>query len=260
MREQGIFGKVTPDRAAQQVVHHIEVLVLEGVLRNGDKLPGERDLAFEMNVSRPVLRDALNILETKGIIEKRHGQGSVVADVIGSVFSPPIEGLMREYPRTRVDFVEYRRGVEGWAASLAAQRAGEEDILILKDVFSRMEGAHQQENVEEEAKLDIEFHITVADCSHNIILIHSLRSCYQLLSDNVFLNRSLIYDFPHARCELFELHRVIFEAIIAHDATAARAASDAHMDYIDEMMQDVDREALWRNNAALRMRNLERCS
>ena len=252
MNEQQVFGKVTTDRAAQQVVHRIEVLVLEGVLRNGDKLPGERDLALEMNVSRPILRDALKILETKGILETRHGQGTVVADVIGSLFSPPIENLMRDYPRTRVDYVEFRRELEAWAASLAAVRASEDDILILKDVFSRMEEAHGQKDVEAEARLDLEFHITIADCAHNIILIHSLRSCYQLLSDNVLLNRERIYDFAGARDELFEQHRVIFNAIVAHDAAAASAAARDHMIYIESTMQDIDRKELWQKNAALR--------
>lgn len=252
MSDKHIFGKVTSDKTAQQVVHRIEVLVLEGVLRNGDKLPSERDLACEMNVSRPILREALKMLEAKGILVTRHGQGTVVADVIGSIFSEPIERLMRQYPRTRVDYVEFRREVEAWAAFLAAERATQDDILILKDVFSSMEEAHYKQIVEEEARLDLEFHITIADCAHNIILIHSLRSCYQLLSDNVLLNRGRIYNFPGARDKMLEQHRAILDAIIAHDASAARAAARDHLIYIESTMNTVDRTELWQENSALR--------
>lgn len=66
MSEHKIFGKIAPERAAMHVVQRIEILVLEGVLRNGQRLPSERDLAIEMDVSRPVVREALKILESKG--------------------------------------------------------------------------------------------------------------------------------------------------------------------------------------------------
>lgn len=252
MGDEQIFGKVAPERAAQQVMRRIEVLVLEGVLRNGDRLPGERDLALEMDVSRPVLREALKQLEAKGILETRHGQGTVVADVTGSIFSQPIIEAMRDYPRARVDYVEFRRELESAAAALAAERATADDIGILKDIFARMEKAHGEHSVENEVRYDHEFHMAIADCTHNIIFIHSLRSCYRLLSDRVFMNRARIYDFPGAREKLLEQHTDIMRAIVDHDRDAARKAAGDHMLYVESTMQNVDRSGLWRENSSLR--------
>lgn len=254
MSKQDIFGKITAERAAHQVVRRIEVLVLEGVLRNGDRLPSERDLASEMNVSRPILREALKILESKGILETRHGQGTVIADVVGSIFSQPVEALMRSYPRTKSDYVEFRCEMEAWAAALAAERATDDDLIMLKAVFAQMKDAHERRAVEEESRLDLEFHMTIADCAHNIILIHSLRSCYQLLSDNVFLNRARIYDIAGARDKLLGQHHAIMDAIVARDVTGAREAALAHMLYVASTMEDADRIVLRQENAALRLK------
>ncbi|MBA4783177.1 MAG: FCD domain-containing protein [Rhizobiales bacterium] len=247
-----VFGKITQARAAEQVARRIEVLVLEGVLHSGERLPGERELARVMDVSRPILREALRELEIKGILETRHGQGTVVADIVGSLFSQPIESLIQEYPRTRVDFVEFRSEVEGWAAALAAERATRDDISLLDEVFTRMEEAHTLADVAREAACDLDFHMMIADCAHNIILIHTLRSCYHLLSDNVLLNRARIYAFPGARERLLDQHRAIRDAIIARNQGAARAAAQTHMRYVETTMKNVDRENLWQENAALR--------
>lgn len=258
MTDVKIFGAITPSRAAEEVVRRIEVLVLEGVLRNGDRLPSERDLASEMDVSRPVLRDALKHLETRKILETRHGHGTVVADVVGSIFSKPVEDLMRDYPRTSVDYVEFRRELEGWAAALAAERATDDDRAILSAICERMEIAHREQDVKREGEIDLEFHLTIADCAHNIILIHSLRSCYRLLADNVLLNRSMIYDLPGAREKFLEQHRAIFDSIMARDKQAARAAAHAHMAYVESTMKVVDRLDLWQKNAELRRKRHER--
>ncbi|TYK94049.1 FadR family transcriptional regulator, partial [Streptococcus pyogenes] len=77
-----IFSRIDHSRTADEVVGQIEALILEGVLRPGDRLPGERDLARQFEVSRPILRDALKALEMRGLLTTRHGGGTHVADVI----------------------------------------------------------------------------------------------------------------------------------------------------------------------------------
>ena len=79
-----IFSRIEHSRTADEVVQQIESLILEGVLRVGDRLPGERELARQFDVSRPILRDALKVLEARGLLVTRHGGGTYVADVIGA--------------------------------------------------------------------------------------------------------------------------------------------------------------------------------
>jgi GntR family transcriptional repressor for pyruvate dehydrogenase complex len=80
-----IFARIEHSRTADEVVHQIEILVLEGILRVGDRLPGERELAKQFDVSRPILREALKVLESRGLLNTQHGGGTFVADVIGQV-------------------------------------------------------------------------------------------------------------------------------------------------------------------------------
>lgn len=138
----GYFKRIDQSRTADGICAQIETLVLEGVLRVGDKLPGERELARRFDVSRPVLREALKELESRGLLVTRHGGGTFVADVIGDVFSPAMLELIARHPKATQDYLEYRREVEGIAAAYAAERATDHDKALLTDIMTRMETAH----------------------------------------------------------------------------------------------------------------------
>ena len=97
--DETLFSGVSHSRTADEVVQQIELLILDGVLRDGDRLPGERELAQSLEVSRPILRDALKELENRGLLVSHHGGGTFVADIIGQVFSQPITDLISRHAR-----------------------------------------------------------------------------------------------------------------------------------------------------------------
>lgn len=198
------------------------MLILEGVVRPGDRLPGERELARQFDVSRPIVRDALKALEARGLVTTRPGGGTHVADVIGQVFAPPVMELIARNRKAAADYLEYRREVEGVAAELAARRATAEDRALLAGIMRRMEEARARGDFEEEAAIDVEFHSTIGECAHNIVLLHTLRSCYRLLADGVFLSRALIYRAAEAQDVLLAQHRAIHDAIAAGDPANRR--------------------------------------
>lgn len=253
MSEQ-IFDSVAHGRTADDVVSQIELLVLDGILRVGDRLPGERELARRLEVSRPILREALKLLEERGLIAARHGGGTYVADIVGTVFTQPMAELVAKHRKATVDYMEYRREIEGIAAEWAALRATEEDHALLSGILAAMEEAHGRENFEEEARLDIEFHNAVGDCAHNVILLHTLRSCYRLLADGVFFNRTMIYALPGVRADLLSQHRAIHDAVLAGDGIAARKAARAHIDYVEAAIDKAERSSGWQRVARLRLR------
>jgi GntR family transcriptional repressor for pyruvate dehydrogenase complex len=80
----------------------------------------------------------------------------------------------------------------------------------------------------------VEFHNAIGEAAHNIVLLHSLRSCYQLLKQDVFINRKLIFDLPEGHHQVMQQHLDILNAIIARDPHLARAAAEKHIDYIAE--------------------------
>ena len=87
------FEKITAGKLSQAVTHQIEELILRGILRPGERLPSERELAERMGVSRPSLREAIADLQEKGLLSSRAGAGIFVADVLGNAFSPALVSL-----------------------------------------------------------------------------------------------------------------------------------------------------------------------
>ncbi len=248
-----VFRPIQHSRSAEEVAHQIEGLVLEGVLRVGDRLPGERELAIETGVSRPIVREAIKHLEDRGILESRHGGGTYVADVIGTVFSPQITALLASHSRATLDYLEYRREVEAIAARLAATRATQADRELLTETIARMEAAHEAADFEAEAKADIEFHSLIGEMAHNLVLLHTLRSCYKLLSEGIFQNRTRLYQTPDGRLKLLDQHRAIHDAIVAGDGPGAEAAARAHISHIIEATLELERRADRERVAGLRL-------
>ncbi len=247
-----IFSQVSHVRTADEICAQIETLVLEGVLRVGDKLPGERDLAQQFSVSRPIVREALKVLDERGLLTTRHGGGTYVADVIGDVFSKTMLELIANHPKATSDYLEYRREVEAIAADYAARRATEDDKALLTTIMHRMEAAHSKDDYREEAALDVEFHQAVCECAHNVILLHTLRSCYRLLSNGAFFSRSLVYGFPGARDKLLAQHRRVYEAIMAGDPPGARAAAEAHIVFVETCKREAEKVNAWETVSRLR--------
>jgi len=233
-----IFSRIQTSRTADDVVHQIESLILEGVLRGGDRLPGERELARQFDISRPILRDALKRLENAGLLTSRHGGGTFVADVIGQVFSAPVVKLFGDHRKAKADYLEYRREIEGIAAEFAALRATPADKALLKEIIVAMETAHGAGDFDTEARLDVDFHNAIGEAAHNIVLLHTLRSCYQLLKDGVFYNRSLIYNYPGVADMFLSQHRAIYDAVIAGNPQAAREAVHKHIRFVEQATND----------------------
>ncbi|QFT33782.1 Pyruvate dehydrogenase complex repressor [Labrenzia sp. THAF82] len=227
-----MFQPVDHQKTADAVVAQIEDLILKGVLSSGDRLPAERDLAEQLGVSRPILRDALKKLEERQLIEARRGGGTFVCDLIGPIFSDAIVQLIARHPSAISDYFEFRRSIEGQASAQAAMRAAPSDIARLDDIVAKMETAHEAEDLKSEALLDVAFHHAVGEAAHNVVMLHTLRSCYRLLENGVFYNRGRLYHLPNARVELLNQHCAIAKAIRENDPTGARRAAEEHIDYV----------------------------
>ncbi|MEP1209125.1 MAG: FCD domain-containing protein [Rhizobiaceae bacterium] len=248
-----IYSQVEHDRTAKEIERQIESLILEGILRSGDKLPGERELSKSFSVSRPIVREALSALEERKLLIAKHGGGTYVADVIGTVFAAPVVKLIGSNAKAKSDYLEYRREVEGITAAMAAQRATEADKALLDRIMEEMQQAHKADDPQWEARMDVEFHSAIGECAHNIILLHTLRSCYRLLSDDVFYNREKIYGGPGARDKLLEQHRSIFDCVMGGDADAACQAAQDHIRYVEQATREVEQKVDWNAISQLRL-------
>ncbi|NNU79561.1 FCD domain-containing protein [Halovulum dunhuangense] len=246
------FHKIEPERIASAIRRQIESLILRGVLRPGARLPAERDLAAQLSVSRPSLREALAELEQAGLIVTRPGAGAYVADVLGSAFAPPLVRLFSTHSEALFDYIAFRRDLEGLAAARAAREASDTDLSIITAIFQRMEAAHARRAAREEAALDADFHMAIVEASHNVVMLHMMRSMFEMLREGVFYNRQTMFAMRTTRSELLQQHRAIHDAVTGRDPAAARAAVEAHMDFVESATREQIRIARNEDTAQLR--------
>lgn len=246
------FERVTPEKLSSAVTRQIEKLILRGILRPGERLPSERELAERLGVSRPSLREAVAELQDKGLLSTRAGAGIFVADVLGSAFSPALIRLFAGHDEAVFDYIAFRRDMEGLAAERAARLASDTDLKVIQTVFDKMEAAHDKSNPKDEARLDAEFHIGIIEASHNVVMLHMMRSMYQLLQEGVFYNRQVMFKQHTTRGALLDQHRQINTALQARNATGARDAVIAHMNYVEKAL--TDQQKADRNEAIARQR------
>lgn len=232
------FLKVTPEKLSNSVARQIEQLILRGILRPGERLPSERDLAEKMDVSRPSLREAIADMAERGLLVSRAGSGVFVAEVLGSAFSPALTQLFSTHDEAVFDYISFRRDMEGLAAERAAVFGSQTDLKLIAAIFGKMELAHAKRDPSDEAQLDAEFHMAIIEASHNVIMLHMLRSMFDLLRQGVFYNRQIMFKNRMTRDQLLDQHRAINAAIQARDPAAAREAIRAHMAYVEQAFHD----------------------
>jgi GntR family transcriptional repressor for pyruvate dehydrogenase complex len=246
------FTKVQPEKLSQSVVRQIELLILRGILRPGERLPSERDLAEKLGVSRPSLREALADLQSRGLLISRAGAGVYVAEVLGSAFSPALVQLFASHDEAVFDYIAFRRDMEGLAAERAAKLGSDTDLRVIGTIFAKMEAAHTKRNPTDEAELDAQFHMAIIEASHNVVMLHMMRSMYELLREGVFYNRQIMFRQRTHRETLLDQHRAINIALQARDPDAAREAVAAHLDHIEGALRAERRAAA--NEAVARQR------
>ena len=133
------FRPVQPEKLSSAVIRQIEQLILRGVLRPGERLPPERDLAERLGVSRPSPREAIGHFQDTGLLATRPGAGVFVADVLGSAFAPALTELFARHEEAVFDYLSFRRDMEGLAAERAARLASDTDLAVVNTVFDKME-------------------------------------------------------------------------------------------------------------------------
>jgi len=246
------FQPVHMEKLSQGVIRQIELLILRGLLRPGERLPSERELAERMGVSRPSLREAIAELQERGLLVTKAGAGVFVANMLGSAFSDALIQLFANHEEAVFDYVSFRRDLEGMAAERAARFGSDTDLKVIDTVFRKMEAAHSKRNPSDEAGLDAEFHLAIIEASHNIVMLHMMRAMFELLRAGVFYNRQQMFKQRATRDQLLEQHRAINDAIQVRDPNEARRAAEAHMTFVENSLSDLRKAQ--RNEEIARLR------
>lgn len=227
------FDPVGHDSLADAVVSQIEAMIVDGILKEGRKLPAERELAEAMNVSRPKLREALKSLEAAGLVTVRHGEGTFIATLTGRAISPALMALYTRHNRAFYDYMEYRREQEAFACRLAAQRATQSDKDRLRDIQKTLQEAWDNDDADASGEADLALHAAVVDASQNTTLIHMMASIYDLTRQGVFYNRDFLRATAQSGEMIMAQHIEIIDAITAGDPDRADRAARDHLDFVE---------------------------
>ena len=229
-------------KLSDSIVSQIEQLILEGTLKPGDGLPPEREFAEQLQVSRPSLREALLKLEARGLVSARRGGGYSVADVTATTLTDPLVHLLQRHPPAAYDVLELRHGLEEIAAYLAATRANAHDRTEIKRRYTDLVDAdklNQDELMGSDA--DLEFHLAIADASHNVALVHVMRGLVNLLRTSTLRFRERIVSLHDGSTQLLQdQHRAIYESVMNGDSAAARDAAHLHLSFIEATLRAAD--------------------
>jgi GntR family transcriptional repressor for pyruvate dehydrogenase complex len=251
------YETINPPKVSDAIVDQIEQLILEGVLKPGERLLPERELAQQLNVSRPSLREAITTLKSRGLLQSRRGGGNFVVDVIAPALTDPLVELLKHHPKAMFDVLELRHALEEVAAYFAALRATDADREILRCRFAALEEIQQgTREPQHDAVVDANFHLAIADASHNVALIHVMRGLFNLLLGNICRSLERLYTRESSYTLVHSQHQAILKAVLERDPEAARQAAHVHLTFVETTLRELDEEAARQARSQRRLQSL----
>jgi len=224
------FQAVRKGRRYEQVAEQIQRLVVKQVLKPGDHLPSERELAAKFGVSRSSIRDAIRTLEVIGILEPRQGHGTVVRELSTDSLVVPLASALIHKRHLVLELLDVRRMIEPALAARAATNATQAEIARLEEILRRQ--GEKMRRGEDTVEEDSEFHYTIALAARNTVVLHVLDVLMDLLRES----RERFLQLSGRRERSYADHRRILRAIKRRDAAAAATASRVHLSGIQKIL------------------------
>ncbi|RMF18117.1 MAG: pyruvate dehydrogenase complex transcriptional repressor PdhR [Gammaproteobacteria bacterium] len=248
---------VKQPKLSDVITDSIEQMILEGSLKPGQRLPPERELAAQFEVSRPSVREAIQKLEAKGLVVRRQGGGNFVAANLGSSFTEPLFELINAHPESQYDLLEFRHALEGVSAYYAALRGTDADREIIVKRYNDWLHFHEVKDSENEARADAEFHLSIAEAAHNVVLLHTMRALFTLLKQHIVSNLHFLYKEEALKRRIKEQHRQLMEAVVARDPERARQAAHEHLAFVEEVLLEKGKAETRNDRSLRRLQNLD---
>lgn len=226
------FKPIKPKKVSSQIADQIRESILAGDFSPGDKLPPERELAEMFGVSRPSVREALNILASAGLVMSYQGGGTVVLSLVDSGQSNALSELIRTQQDRALEVIEVRKCMESWTAYYAAQRALPDDLRRLDEILQGMEKNLAGQLPSED--LDANLHIIIARSTHNIVWLHLMQSLFDAMKEFQRGVWRAVYLTAEDHNLLFQHHSAIVDAIRNRNAEGARDQMMHHLTFAEQ--------------------------
>lgn len=227
------YALITPrpeaERVSDRVAEQLLEMIANGTVAPGERLPGERQLAQQMGVSRVSVRAALQTLKTRGLLSAVQGGGTRVMAISGQVDCALVQLTRLNYDNLH-DLMQMRVGMEEWTARQAAQNAQPEHIAEMDDsltVMARINTRPAQKNAE-----DMRFHLAVAKASGSAVYMHMISVLRDILEQSLTTHRIELYASTEDELVLLEQHRAIARAIANRAPDDAARAMRRHLEWV----------------------------
>ena len=227
------FAPIERRKVYEQVSERLSAQI-GTTLQPGDALPSERELAERYGVGRSSVREALRMLESRGLIESR-GSGTFVIAPWRNPFQEPLSLVVAGEDVDRTQLFEVRRMLEAEAAALAAKRRSLGDLELMHEATDEMAAAI--DSAEAYVAADIRYHLVIAEATGNRLLLHLMQAIRERLTEMF----GTVFKFPGGPERSIAQHRLITQAIAAEDAERARQAMTEHILRVEQELAQLDR-------------------
>ena len=220
-------------RIPEEIVSQVLQLVREGAIKPGDRLPPERELAQQLNVSRASVREAMRLMDIQGLVKIRPGSGTFITEDTVEVIVQAFSSLLSGPTSAASDIFEMRLILEPQIVSLAAERASDADIRRMEEILEQQ--AADITNGGTGVEFDSEFHFAIAQATKNSALI----AVTQAMSDLLSQSRDSTLLSPERSNQSLQSHRRILETIKNRQSKAAEETMHQHIADIDRRVHNL---------------------
>jgi len=226
-----MFTPVKNQKVYKVVIEQIKNMIKTGQLKKGDKLPPERELVEQLQVSRTSIREALRSLEILGLIESRQGEGNFIRKSFNQSLLEPLSIMFMLQESSPKEVLELRRVIETETASLAAKNINEEKLNELYEIIKIFKNTTDEKlNTE----LDQKFHSKITEASENFLLINILNTISSIIDSFISDARFRIMENMDNRETLIQQHEAVYKALYQHDSNSASEKMKKHLEFINK--------------------------
>lgn len=223
--------RAKPRLLSDQVAARIMTMIADGNLSPGDRLPGERQLAEKMGVSRVSVRAALQSLKAQGFLEAVQGGGTRILAAVADMTAPLAE-LARIREQNLHDLAEIRSLLEVWAARRAAERATDEQIQELSVALEKQGQQKGSSALNDRASREFNFHYMVAKASGSTVYMHIMDVIRDIIISSVEFHQYELFQEPAEDGLALAQHKEVLKAIKSKDGLAAKDAMRSHLNWV----------------------------
>jgi len=231
-------SQVGKEKVYEIIFRKIQKDITEGKLAVGDKMPSERELAAQYQVSRTSIREAMRVLELGDVVEIRQGDGTFIKNVTFSSIKDKLAHVLTQSDKALLyEMLELRLILESQCAALAAMRATSQDIRQIAKALEMMKQAREDEALGVQSDLD--FHLAIAEATHNTVLQQLISSLTPHVRNTIeATRRHRLVSSDHYE-QTFEEHKAIYIAISRGDSDVAKELMENHIRRIRQEISEL---------------------